>query len=180
VLLNILISLFASAYSEVVDDAEAQYLAFFAGKAVAMIRAPDTYLYPAPFNLIEIFFIVPLEFILSPSAYAKLNRLVMTVLFFIPMMVIALYESTSSKNRWLDGFINGTPLDETDNSAARDPEVDGEDAENGLVISKVPFSELVKAFPNPHESSENNIVNEIHLARARLEALVRSLEVQKS
>ncbi|KAI0254847.1 hypothetical protein BJV78DRAFT_881185 [Lactifluus subvellereus] len=180
VLLNILISLFASAYSEVVDDAEAQYLAFFAGKAVAMIRAPDTYLYPAPFNLIEMFFVVPLEFILSPLAYAKLNRFVMTVLFFIPMTVIALYESTSSKNRWLDDFINGAPLDETDNSAARDPEVDGEDAENGLVISKVPFSELVKTFPNPHESSENNIVKEIHLVKAQMEALIRSLEVQKS
>jgi hypothetical protein len=77
----------------------------------------------------------------------------MTGLFFIPMTVIALYESTSSKNRWLDDFIGGPPLDETDSSAARDPEVDGEDAENGLVISKVPFFELVKAFPNVHEVS---------------------------
>lgn len=51
------------------DDAEAQYLAFFAGKAVAMIRAPDTYLYPAPFNLIEIFLIIPLASVYLISSY---------------------------------------------------------------------------------------------------------------
>jgi hypothetical protein len=37
-LLNILISLFASAYQEIVDDAEAEYMAFFARKTVGMIR----------------------------------------------------------------------------------------------------------------------------------------------
>ena len=46
---------------QVVEDAEAEYLAFFAEKTVAMIRAPDTYVYPAPFNLVEIFFVAPFE-----------------------------------------------------------------------------------------------------------------------
>ena len=46
---------------QIVEDAEAEYLAFFASKAVAMIRAPDMYVYPAPFNVIEILFIAPLE-----------------------------------------------------------------------------------------------------------------------
>jgi len=40
ILLNVLISLFSSAYEEIVDDAEAQYMAFFASKTVGMIRAP--------------------------------------------------------------------------------------------------------------------------------------------
>ncbi|KAH9977639.1 calcium activated cation channel [Lactifluus volemus] len=181
VLLNILISLFASAYSDVVEDAEAEYLAFFASKTVAMVRAPDTYVYPAPFNLVEIFFIVPLESVYStPSSYVQLNRVVMTVLFFVPMAIVALYESTPSKNRWLDHFMTGPPLDEIDSAAARDPEVDGADAENGLVISKVPFSKLVKAFPNMHDSSEANIVKEIHLAKAHLETLIKSLDARKS
>lgn len=81
ILLNVLISLFASAYSDVggsfidfmsynadcmappqvVEDAEAQYLAFFAGKTISMIRAPDSYVYPAPFNLIELVFVAPFE-----------------------------------------------------------------------------------------------------------------------
>jgi hypothetical protein len=69
------------------------------------------------------------------------------------MMIIAVYESTPSRKSWLDDFINGTPLDEDDSLAACDPEVDGEDARNGLVISRVPFSELVKVFPNTHEVS---------------------------
>jgi hypothetical protein len=69
------------------------------------------------------------------------------------MAVIALYETTSSKNRWLDDFINGTVMDEDDSPDARDPEVDEEDARNDIVISKVPFSEIVKSFPNIHEVS---------------------------
>ncbi|KAI0307033.1 calcium activated cation channel [Multifurca ochricompacta] len=180
VLLNVLISLFSSAYSDVVDDAEAEYLAFFASKTVAMIRAPDTYLYPAPFNLVEILFVGPLEFVLSPSIYAKLNRSIMTVLFFIPMTIIALHESTSSRDGWLNDFISGPSLEDDDSPAARDPEVDGEDAGNGLAISKVPFSELVKAFPNTHESSETSIIREVQQVKAQLDALIRSLDARKS
>jgi hypothetical protein len=48
-------------YVQVVEDAEAQYLAFFASKTIGMIRAPDSFVYPAPFNLIEAVFIAPLE-----------------------------------------------------------------------------------------------------------------------
>ncbi len=123
----------------------------------------------------------------------------MTVLFFIPMMIIALYESTPLKKNWLDDFINGTPLDEDDSPAARDPVVDGEDARNGIVISRAPFSELVKVFPNTHEvslkhlclvarpdfiiiiqSGEANIVKEIHELKTQLDALIRSLDAKKS
>jgi hypothetical protein len=46
---------------QVVGDAEAEYMAFFATKTVAMTRAPDSYVYPAPFNLIEIFLVAPFE-----------------------------------------------------------------------------------------------------------------------
>ncbi|KAH9002252.1 calcium activated cation channel [Lactarius hatsudake] len=151
----------------VVDDAEAEYLSFFASKAVAMIRAPDTYVYPAPFNLVETFFVAPLE---------SLNRSVMSVLFFIPMTIIALYESFSPKKRWLDDFINGAPLQDEDSAVARDPEVGEEDAQSGLVISRVPFSELIKAFPNTQESSEISIIKEIHQVKAQLDALTNRLD----
>jgi len=75
ILINVLISLFSSAYSDVVADAEAEYLAFFAEKTVAMIRAPDVYVYPAPFNLVEIFFVAPFESFLSQSTYLKVPSL---------------------------------------------------------------------------------------------------------
>lgn len=42
-------------------DVEAEYMAFFAGKTVSMIRAPDSYVYPAPFNLIEMVLVAPFE-----------------------------------------------------------------------------------------------------------------------
>lgn len=46
---------------QVVEDAAAEYLTYFAGKVGAMIRAPDEYVYPAPFNIVEILLIAPLE-----------------------------------------------------------------------------------------------------------------------
>ncbi|KAA1466592.1 hypothetical protein DENSPDRAFT_811729 [Dentipellis sp. KUC8613] len=179
ILLNVLISLFSSAYSDVVDDAEAQYLAFFAGKTVSMIRAPDVYVYPAPFNVIEVFFIAPLEFLLSPSQYAKLNRVVMSVLFFIPITGVALYESTvgMQKYKWMAEFMDGSSSD-FDAPEDLDPEVDGDDADKGLAISKVSYADLIKVFPNTHESSENNIVNEIHEVKAKLDALMKMLEAK--
>lgn len=44
-----------------VGDAAAEYSAFFAGKVIGMIRAPDDYLYLPPFNLIETFLVAPWE-----------------------------------------------------------------------------------------------------------------------
>jgi hypothetical protein len=52
-----------STNDQVVDDAEAEYMTFYAGKTVAMIRAPDSYVYPAPFNLVEVFFVAPFEYV---------------------------------------------------------------------------------------------------------------------
>lgn len=80
ILLNILISLFSTAYDDasifpasssdvlliviqVVEDAAAEYLAYFADKTVAMVRAPDEYTYPAPFNLIELALVGPLQLV---------------------------------------------------------------------------------------------------------------------
>lgn len=49
------------------EDAAAEYLAYFAGKTVGMIRAPDEYTYPAPFNLIELVLIAPWEFVITTT-----------------------------------------------------------------------------------------------------------------
>lgn len=45
---------------QIVDDAEAEFLTFFATKTIGLIRAPDEFVYPAPFNFIEVF-IAPFE-----------------------------------------------------------------------------------------------------------------------
>ncbi|KAJ7167506.1 calcium activated cation channel [Mycena filopes] len=186
ILLNILISLFSSAYSDVVDDAEAQYLAFFASKTVGMIRAPDSYVYPAPFNLIEVFLISPFELFgrcsLSPGVYAKLNRFVMGVVFFLPLTMIALYESVTeqpAKHAWMKRWLSGNDEGEDDRPEYRDPEVVDDDSGGsgpGRVISKVKFEELVKAFPNTNQSSEALMLKEILELKKQLARVLDKLE----
>lgn len=39
----------------------AQYMTFFAHKTISLTRAPDSFVYPAPFNLIEAVLIAPSE-----------------------------------------------------------------------------------------------------------------------
>ncbi|KAF9481831.1 calcium activated cation channel [Pholiota conissans] len=181
ILLNVLISLFSSAYSDVVDDAEAQYLAFFASKTVGMIRAPDSYVYPAPFNLIEACFIAPLEFSplvrLSEKHYAKLNRYVMGTIFFFPLVFIAFFESTfdRQKHTWMDTWFRGNDEGEEDSPVARNPEVDDPNCPE-LEISKVPFEELIKVFPNTTQSSEASILREIDELKKQLQVLLKKLD----
>lgn len=179
ILLNVLISLFSSAYSDVVDDAEAEFLTFFAGKTVSMIRAPDEFVYPAPFNLVELVLIAPLELVFDKKIYAQLNRYVMSVLFFIPMASIALYESMLDprRNKWMSNWVNGG-LDLCDTAETRDPDAEGEDADRGLKISTVPFNELIKVFPNTTQSSEATILKEVDELKKKIDALTKMLEAR--
>ncbi|EGO02051.1 hypothetical protein SERLA73DRAFT_71198 [Serpula lacrymans var. lacrymans S7.3] len=182
ILLNVLISLFSSAYSDVVEDAEAEYMTFFAAKTVAMIRAPDSYVYPAPFNLIETFLVAPFEFLplFSLEAYARLNRFLMSILFFIPLTAIALYETTSVKNTWMGNWLQSADAGEQILSCNVDPEVDGDDAEYGLEISKVPFDDLVKMLPDTQQSSEATILKELKDIQERIDVLSKMLEISRS
>lgn len=177
ILLNVLISLFASAYSDVVNDAEAEYMAFFAGKTIAMIRAPDSYVYPAPFNLIEIFLVAPFETIVfvKQDTYAKLNRVVMSTIFFIPLCIIALCEAGRMDRSWVTKWLRPEQDEAADDSATRDPAVEGVDAERGLQISKMKFSQLVKRFPNTEQSSEEAILKEIKELQRKLHLLIERL-----
>lgn len=152
---------------QVVEDAPAEYMAYFADKTIGMIRAPDEYTYPAPFNLIELILIAPWEYVVGREAYRKvrrliafmspvrlttpkLNRFVMFILFFFPLVVIGLFEAEldPSKNRWVNDWLSHPDQGMEDSPEYRDPEVDGEDAARGLKISRVPFEELVKVFPD--------------------------------
>ncbi|KAL0580084.1 Calcium channel yvc1 [Marasmius crinis-equi] len=177
ILLNVLISLFSSAYEDVVDDAEAQYLAFFAGKTVGMIRAPDAYVYPAPFNLVEILFVSPFEcwpLKLNHQSYAKLNRVVMSVIFFVPLTLIALFETSMKKQEgWVENWLQGDDRGDENYPQSRDPEVD---EDNGLSISKVPFMELIKVFPNTSMSMDTLLLNEIRELREQLDTIKRKLD----
>ncbi|GAA6040060.1 hypothetical protein JCM8097_004760 [Rhodosporidiobolus ruineniae] len=163
ILLNVLIALFSTSYSECVDDSEPTFLSFFAGKAIAAVRAPDEYIYPAPFNLVELV-ILPLELVLSKQGYARVNKYLMGTLFFLPISVIALYETHISPVR---SSTLAALLDEPDEyqQPEEDPEpyraTEGEEGEfghpgeeDGREISKVRFEELKAKMPDLTSSVE--------------------------
>ncbi|EIN10527.1 calcium activated cation channel [Punctularia strigosozonata HHB-11173 SS5] len=179
ILLNVLVSLFSSAYDDVVEDAEAEYLAFFASKTIEMIRAPDHFVYPAPANIIELV-VAPWEMVLSEKSYAKLNRAVMMTIFFIPLTIIALYEtalqSGRTKNGWANSWLNeGNGSIDDDSSETRDPKLN-EDDEGGKQITKVAFDEIVKVFPNTAMSSEATILKEVQELKDQIKKLTELLE----
>jgi hypothetical protein len=108
----------------------------------------------------------------------QLNRYVMSVIFFIPLCCIALYEVTlqSPKNNWLKNWLlNRDQADsstDSEGAAFQNPEVDGEYGE----ISRTKFAELVKVFPNTHQSSEATVLKEIGELRSLVEMLVKRIE----
>jgi hypothetical protein len=101
----------------------------------------------------------------------------MGTIFFIPLILIAFYESAFDKRKhtWMNNWFRGNDEGATDEIANRDPGVD-DPACNGLVISKVPFEELVKVFPNTAQSTEASIVKEIDDVKKQLKALLKQLE----
>ncbi|GAA5916355.1 hypothetical protein JCM6882_000861 [Rhodosporidiobolus microsporus] len=163
ILLNVLVALFSTSYSECVDESEPTFLSFFAGKTISSVRAPDQYIYPAPFNLIECL-IIPLEFVLSKEAYGKINRVLMGFLFFIPISCIALWETHVDplSVRDLDALI----AEQDDyQEPEEDPEPyrtgDGDSGEfdhpgepEGMEISKVKFKDLKERMPDLTRSVE--------------------------
>ena len=86
---------------------------------------------------------------LSPKNYAKLNRWVMSIIFFIPLVLVASYESIFDKRKhtWMKNWFRGIDEGVQDTPEYRDPVVDDPSCP-GLQISKVPFSELITVFPN--------------------------------
>ena len=72
----------------------------------------------------------------------------MGILFFIPLTLITFYESTFDKRKyvWMENWFRGDDEAPQDCPENRDPEVDDPNCE-GLKISKMPFEELIKAFP---------------------------------
>ncbi|KAF9173311.1 hypothetical protein BGX21_001348 [Mortierella sp. AD011] len=97
ILLNLLIALFNSSYTNITDSSEKEYLALFTFKVFSYLKSPDQFPYAAPFNLIEVFLVIPWSTVLSTESYRKLNRMVMGPLFSIPILIIA----RSERKRYL-------------------------------------------------------------------------------
>ena len=92
-LLNILIALYNSAYSDVTDNATDEYMALFSQKTMQFVRAPDENVFIAPFNLIEMFLLVlPFECWLPRHTYSRLNDRVMLILYSPLLLLTAFLE----------------------------------------------------------------------------------------
>jgi hypothetical protein len=96
--------------------------------------------------LIEAILIAPLEYIVPTQWYKKINRFIMSSLFFVPLMAIALFESTvhNSQSKRLQSYFNGPVPEEEGDPEIEDPECNEDD---GGEISKIKFADLVKVFP---------------------------------
>ena len=109
---------------------------------------------------------------MSTQAYARLNRIVLTVVLFIPLSVIALLETqVRSPHTWMNGTAGIDTEDDDALPEARDPPT----GDDGLVISRVPYQELITVFPNTHESSEASILREIRSLKEQLDGLTKLL-----
>lgn len=88
ILLNILIALYNSAYEDITDNAVDEYMALLSQKTMQYVRAPDENVFIAPFNLIELFFlIIPFEWWMDDKSYARLNDYVMGFIYS-PLLII--------------------------------------------------------------------------------------------
>jgi hypothetical protein len=93
VLLNILIALYNSAYEDIYQNADDEYLALFAQKTMQFVRAPDENVYIAPLNLFEIVISAFTEWWMPKSMYETLNDWVMGILYSPLLFVAAFFET---------------------------------------------------------------------------------------
>ncbi|OCT46219.1 Calcium channel YVC1 [Cladophialophora carrionii] len=99
ILLNILIALYNSAYEDVTENAIDEYMAMFAQKTLQFVRAPDENVFIAPFNLIELLFlIIPFEWWMDSHRYERLNNYVMGVIYFPVLLVTAALEAIDARS----------------------------------------------------------------------------------
>ncbi|KAL8954379.1 MAG: hypothetical protein Q9183_007155 [Haloplaca sp. 2 TL-2023] len=99
VLLNILIALFNSAYEDITQNAIDEYMALFSQKTMQFVRAPDENVFIAPFNLIEMFFLIlPFEWWMPNARYERLNDFVMGVIYS-PLLLITAFIETRQAQR---------------------------------------------------------------------------------
>jgi hypothetical protein len=77
----------------------------------------------------------------------------MITIFFIPLAMIAFYEASfHPENAWTKNWLRGIDDIEEDSPQIRDPDVPDEECD-GRKISRVPYEELIKVFPDTQQVS---------------------------
>ncbi|RYP28824.1 hypothetical protein DL767_007042 [Monosporascus sp. MG133] len=98
ILLNVLIALYNSAYEDIYQNADNEYLALFSQRTMQFVRAPDENVFIAPFNLVEVFcLVIPFEWWLSRGQYERLNDAVMAIIYSPLLLCAAVFEARNAK-----------------------------------------------------------------------------------
>lgn len=98
ILLNILIALYNSAYEDIYENSDDEFLALFSQKTMQFVRAPDENVYIAPFNLVEVFLLVlPFEWWMPKKQYERLNDIVMGIIYSPLLVIAAIFEVQTAK-----------------------------------------------------------------------------------
>ncbi|KAG5979901.1 hypothetical protein E4U55_004645 [Claviceps digitariae] len=98
ILLNILIALYNSAYEDIYENADDEYLALFSQKTMQFVRAPDENVYIAPFNLVEIVISALFEWWMPKRTYEIINDYVMAFIYS-PLLLVSAYFETRAAHR---------------------------------------------------------------------------------
>ena len=103
----------------------------------------------------------------------------MRTLFFIPLVLIALYETylDPRANKYTKAWFEANEEGYEDDPEYQNPMMAPNEQEGE--ISKVPFDELIKAFPNTAISVEAAIISEINTLKERVEYLISKVEQMK-
>ncbi|KAL2852638.1 hypothetical protein BJX68DRAFT_56149 [Aspergillus pseudodeflectus] len=162
ILLNILIALYNSAYEAISGNATDEYMAMFAQKTMQFVRAPDENVFIAPFNLVEILFLIlPFEWWLSSERYASLNDIVMAIIYSPLLLVIGFLEVREARRI---------------RSNRRRGEEDDDDVEEWEHIAEQVDFELDDTWKQSvRETSPNVHVDQCSLEVAKLREQVQSL-----
>ncbi|KAF7551076.1 hypothetical protein G7046_g7819 [Stylonectria norvegica] len=112
ILLNILIALYNSAYEDIYENADDEYLALLAQKTMQFVRAPDENVYIAPFNLIELIVSAIFEWWMTRKQYEFVNDCVMGFLYS-PLLFVAAYFETRTAYNVRRNRANGEEDDDT-------------------------------------------------------------------
>ncbi|KAL3482261.1 hypothetical protein BJX99DRAFT_85006 [Aspergillus californicus] len=162
ILLNILIALYNSAYEAISGNATDEYMAIFAAKTMQFARAPDENVFVPPFNLIEIIFLIlPFEWWLPTQYYARLNDIVMGVIYAPLLLVI--------------GFLEVREARRIRSNRRRGEEDDGDVEEWEHIAEQVDFEIDDTWRQSVRETSPNVHVDQYSLEIIQLKEQVQSL-----
>lgn len=98
ILLNILIALFSSAYSDVISNANNEYLFQYSSRVLKYIRAPDAKIFLPPFNLIEIFLLdIPFAWWMNERQFNSMCNNILFLIYSPVLLITSNYEVRESK-----------------------------------------------------------------------------------